>query len=33
MTVKNFYEEEINEVDRKDVDNPQSISEFAFEVC
>lgn len=33
MTVKTYYEEEICEVDRKDVNDPQAIAEFAEDVC
>lgn len=33
MTMKNYYEEEICEVDRKDVNDPQAIAEFAEDVC
>jgi hypothetical protein len=33
MTVKNYYEEELCEIDRKDAQDPQNIAEFAEEVC
>lgn len=33
MTIKTYIEEEICDIDRKDVDDPQAIAEFAEDVC
>ena len=33
MTAKTYYEEEICEIDKKDIHDPQAVAEFAEEVC